>query len=268
MLLNGKHFASLNVNFTMFMKIGLLFVLCLLVLQGFSQDKPVGGIIFNNSSKERIAKVNIRNLRTGQSVYNTLKADFKITAQPGDALVFSKQGYFTDTIKVPTGMDMAVYLRQSSIMLKDVNIRDTLKTPQQRLAMTRKEYSKAYGVLSDRDILSVGPGGAGLSIDAIYNMLSRSGRNAQHLQEIIERDYRQNVIDYRFSKTFVQQITGLKDQQLTNFMTRYRPSYYLVTTANDYDFISYIKSNLKRFMRYPNANIVSLPNLPSLKVQE
>ncbi|WP_158825782.1 hypothetical protein [Mucilaginibacter lacusdianchii] len=245
------------------MRIGLLFFFCLLALQGFSQDKPVGGIVFSKTSKERIAKVNVRNLRTGQSVYNTLKADFKISAQPGDQLVFSKQGYYTDTIKVPTDFDMAVYLRQSSIMLKDVNIRDTLMNPQRKLALRHQEYSKIYGVASDKDILTVGPTGAGIGIDAIYNALSRSGRNAAHLRDIIERDYRQDVIDYRFNKAFVQQITGLKDQQLVNFMTRYRPSYYLVTTANDYEFITYIKSNLKRFMRYPNT-----VSLPPLKAQE
>lgn len=250
---------GLCVNFICSMKIGLLIVLCLLVLNGFSQDKPVEGIVFSKATKERIAKVNIRNLRNGRSVYNTLKADFKIAAQPGDLLVFSKQGYYTDTLKVPGGTGMAVYLRQSSIMLKDVNIRDTLMTPQRSLALTKKDFSKAYGVDSYRDLISVGPSGAGISIDAIWNMLSRSGRNAKHLQEIIDRDYRQNVIDYRFSKAYVQQITGLKEPELTNFMVRYRPSYYLVTTANDYDFIMYIKSNVKRFLRYPN--MVALPPL-------
>ncbi|MBS7565593.1 hypothetical protein KHS38_14365 [Mucilaginibacter sp. Bleaf8] len=245
------------------MRIGLLlFIFCLFTLPGFSQNKPVEGIVFSKATKERIAKVNVRNLRNGQSVYNTLKADFKINAQPGDLLVFSKLGYYSDTIKVQNGNDLAVYLRQSSIMLKDVNIRDTLMNPQRKLALTRKEYSKAYGSDSYRDILSLGPGGAGISIDALWNMLSRRGRNAEHLQQIIARDHQQDIIDYRFNKTFVQQITGLQDPQLTNFMARYRPSYYLVTTANDYDFINTIKANLKRFQRYPD-----LVTMPPLKAQ-
>ncbi|MFD1258936.1 hypothetical protein ACFQ3S_19180 [Mucilaginibacter terrae] len=236
------------------MRIWLLLLLCLPALIALSQEKPVVGLVFDKNTKERIAKVNVRNLRNGQSVYNNLKAEFNIQAQPGDALVFTKQGYFSDTLKVQRYGDMAVYLKASSIMLKEVNVRDTVLTAQKKLEQTKRDYNKIYGSLNNRDLLSLSPGaGAGISIDAIWNMLSRSGRNAEHLREIIEQDYKINVIDQRFNKTFVQQITGLKDEQLTSFMTRYRPSYYMVTTATDYEFAVYIKSNVKRFLRNPNS---------------
>jgi hypothetical protein len=203
----------------------------------------------------------VRNLRNGQSVYNNLKAEFKIQAQPGDALVFSKQGYFSDTLKLSSNADLAVYLRASSIMLKEVNVRDTVLSAQKRLEQTKKAYSKVYGSLNNRDLLTISPGaGAGIGIDAIWNMVSRSGRNAEHLRNIIEQDYKINVIDQRFNKTFVQQVTGLKEPQLSSFMTRYRPSYHLVTNASDYEFATYIKSNVKRFLRNPTAAA-----LPALK---
>jgi hypothetical protein len=242
------------------MKLWLLFILCLLAHTAFSQDKPVVGLVFDKATKERIAKVNVRNLRNGQSVYVNLKAEFKILAQPGDALVFSKQNYFSDTLKVPSKLDMAVYLKASSIMLKDVNVRDTVLSAQKQLELTKKSYSKIYGSLNNRELLTLSPGaGAGIGIDAIWNMISRSGRNAEHLRNIIEQDYKINVIDQRFTKTLVQKITGLKEPQLTSFMARYRPSYYLVTTASDYEFATYIKLNVKRFLR--NPNIVALPSL-------
>jgi len=240
------------------MKKWLLLAFTMLALSGFAQQKPVEGIVFDRGTKERIARVNVRNLRNGQSIYNNLKAEFKLNAQPGDYLVFTKQGYFTDTVKVQSMAAMVIYLKATSIVLRDVNIRDTVLNPQKRLAQTRQQYNKVYGALGNRDILSVSPNsGAGIGIDALYNVFSKSGRNAEHLKDIIERDYRQDVVDYRFSKSFVQEITGLKEPQLTNFMYRYRPSYYLVTTASDYDFISTIKANVKRFLRYPNA--ASLP---------
>lgn len=244
------------------MKLWLLLLLCLPALNALSQDKPVVGLVFDKTTKERIALVNIRNLRNGQSVYNNLKAEFKILAQPGDELVFSKLNYFNDTLKVQKAGDIAAYLKASSIMLKEVNVRDTLLSAQKRYEKTKRDYNKVYGVLNQRDLLSVIPGaGAGISIDAIWNMLSRSGRNAAHLREIIEQDNKLNVIDQRFNKTFVQKITGLQEPQLTSFMYRYRPSYYMVSTATDYEFASYIKANLKRYLRYPN----SAAALPALK---
>jgi hypothetical protein len=216
----------------------------------FAQQKTVDGIVFDKDSKDRIAKVNVQNTTTGKSVYNTFKGEFKIEAQPGDVLVFTKFDHHPDTLKLQSSTSLAVYMKRSAIQLQEVIVRDTLLNPQKRLAATKNDYTKIFGPLNSQDLLSFGPGGAGLSIDAIYNALSRSGRNAAHLRETIEKDYQQNVIDYRFNRTYVGAITNLKDQQLTDFMLRYRPGYYLVKTASDYEFISSIKTNLTRFLRY------------------
>lgn len=212
------------------------------------------GIVIDNYTKEKIAKVNIVNIRTQQSVYNTLKADFKINVQVGDQLIVNKIGYFSDTISVQNYGSLLVYLKPTSRLLREVMIRDSVLSPQKRYMAIKKEYSKAYGSDAYRDVLSVSPGsGAGISIDALWNMLSRSGRNAQKLQNQIERDYRESLIDSRFNKTLVGRVTGLSDPQLTDFMFKYRPGYYQVMTANDYDFIASIKANLKRFRRNPKA---------------
>jgi len=222
--------------------------------RSFAQERLVEGIVYDKDTKERIAKVNILNARSKQSVYNTLKAEFKITAQPNDMLIISKQGYFTDTVKANNSSTLIVYLKPTSIQLKQVNIKDTLPSPKKRYLAAQKEYSSAYGSLAYRDPLSISPGGgAGISIDAIYNSISRSGRNAAKLRETIENDYHENVIDYRFNKTFVANVTGLKEPQLTDFMLKYRPGYYTVLTASQYEFIALIQKSLRRYLRNPKA---------------
>jgi len=229
-------------------------------IKTMAQQKTVDGIVFDKDTKERIAKVSITNTRTKQSVYNNLKAEFEITAEIGDVLIFSKYGYHSDTVKIKQLTTMPVYLKPTSIMLKQVNIKDTLQNPEKRLQATRQEYNKAYGSSANRDILSVSPGsGAGISIDALWNSFSRSGRNAQHLQQIIERDYHENVIDYRFNRTLVGSITGLKDEKLTDFMQKYRPSYYTVMYDSEYQFIEYIRGCYRRYMR--NPRVYTLPTL-------
>jgi len=228
----------------------LLICTALPAIKVFAQQKTVDGVVFDKDSKDRIAKVNVQNITTGKSIYNTFKGEFKIEAQPGDVLVFSKSDHHPDTLKIQGGESLAVYMKRTAIQLKEVIVRDTLLNPQKRLAATKNDYTKIFGPLNSKDLLSFGPGGAGLSIDAIYNALSRSGRNAAHLREAIEKDYQQSVIDYRFNRTYVGAITNLKDQQLTDFMLRYRPGYYLVKTASDYEFIASIKTNLNRFLKY------------------
>lgn len=228
----------------------ILCCLCLTALNCFSQEKPVQGIIFDKESKERIASVNVRNLTVKASVYNNLKAEFCIKAKPGDTLVFTRDDYRSDTVKVKNNGALAVYMSRKAIQLKEVSVRDSVMTPEKKLAQLKRDFSVLYnGPLADNSFLSSPSyGGAGISIDAIYNALSRSGRNAAHLRQLIEQDYEQDVIDYRFNRTFVGNVTGLKDERLTAFMYRYRPSYYTTKTMTDYDFITLIKLNLRHFL--------------------
>ncbi|WP_374948519.1 hypothetical protein [Mucilaginibacter sp.] len=246
------------------MKLWLPLFFIALSVNAFAQDKDVSGIVFDKESKSRIAKVNVQNVNSGKSVYNTFKGEFKISASVGDVLIFSKADHIADTIKVKSFAPLAIYMKPSAIQLAQVTIRDTLLCPTKRYQQTRSDYNKAYGSLSTSDFLTVSPGaGAGIGIDAIYNAFSRSGRNAAHLREEIDRDYKQTVIDYRFNKTFVASVTKLIDPQLTDFMLKYRPGYYQVTNYNEYEFVSSIRANLRRYLRNPKAfDLPALPVLP------
>ena len=79
------------------------------------------------------------------------------------------------------------------------------------------------------------------------------------MQGLIQQDYEQDVIDYRFNKSYVANITKLKGEDLAEFMIRYRPSYYLVNTDSEYEFITYIRTSLKRYLR--NKRFYSNPPL-------
>lgn len=248
-------------SFIPLMKLVLILILAGMCSKTYAQDRVVEGIVFDKNSDERIAKVNILNTRTGQSVYNNLKAEFKINAQTNDVLIVSRQDYFSDTIKVNSNNTLLIYLKPRSIQLKQVTITDTLLSPEKKYQAIRQEYNKAYGSNAYRDPLSLSPGsGAGISIDAIWNSISKSGRNAEKLQGIIANDYKEDLISYRFNKTLVASITGFKDPQLTDFMRKYRPGYYTIMNASDYEFVNQIKMNAKRYLRNPNAF-----TLPSLK---
>jgi hypothetical protein len=220
-----------KINFNLGMRLGLLIFFCGLVFGAYAQDKPspptggqVEGIVFDKETKDRVARTNINNTTTGKSFYNNFKGEFKVDAKPGDKLVFTREDYLPDTLIVKDPGNIVVSLQRLAIPLREVTIRDSLATPLQRLYATRKEFSKAYGSGSYDDFLSTAPGGgAGISIDAIWNAFSREGRNAKHLQGVIQSDYQQDVINVRFNRSYVGKITKLKDQELTDFMIKYRP---------------------------------------------
>lgn len=229
----------------------------------YAQEKQIQGIVFDQSTKERIARVFVINTRTKANSYNNLKGEFTVNIRLNDVLIFAKTGYFNDTVKVIALQTLPVYLKRSSIALREVTIKDSALSAEKQREANKKEFSQAYGALANKDLLTVGSNGAGIGIDAIYNMLSRRGRNATKLREIIDRDYKAKVVDNRFNPIIVGGITGLKGEQLNSFMYRYRPGYNLVVMLNDYDFISYIKSCYNRFRRNPSTYFLAPLQTPN-----
>ncbi len=223
-----------------------------------AQDKPFQGIVFDMDSKQRLTRVYIYNTRTGQGFYNTTKGEFKTTARTGDVLVAALQGYGVDTISIKSESTLLFYLRRNSIQLQEVVVRDSIKTPSDQLKQAQEEYSTIYSKGAVKDVFTVGGsnggGGAGLSINALYNLLSKEGKNARLLQKIIERDYRDAMIEYRFTKTLLNNVTGLSGAKLTDFKQQYKPGYYFIIEANDYELIQYIQKSYLSYLENPAAN--------------
>jgi len=232
----------------------------------YAQTKPVQGIVIDKETKQRLAKVYIFNTRTGEGLYNNTKGEFSTFAVPGDTLVAALTGYGVDTL-IFKGQPAAYFqLKSIGIRLKDVLIQQKRLTPQQQYEKTIKEYRYSTMKGSTKDLLNLGNGGVGLGIDAIYNLLSRQGKNARHLQKILEKDYREDLIDYRFNANLVQQVLGIKGAELTDFMQQYRPTYQFVLDATDYAFNLFVKNAYKSYRLNPKA--LQLPPLPKLTIDK
>lgn len=219
------------------------------------------GIVFDANTKQRVASVYLYNTKTNEGSFNNLKGEFKLQANPGDLIILAKEGYFPDTITVHHHQAVTVYLQRSSIWLKEVHVM-ARKSPQKELEEKKEEFESAYRKGDPGSLLSTGMGGVGLSIDALYSLISREGKNARYLQEIIERDYRDAIIDFRFTPHIVKMITGLPDNELKEFMLQYRPSYFFILNSNDYTLGLYIKECFEQYKADPKARKLP-PLLPS-----
>jgi len=232
----------------------------------YAQTKPVQGIVIDKETKQRLAKVYIYNIRTGDGLYNNTKGEFSTFAIPGDTLVAALSGYGVDTM-VFKGQTAAYFqLKSLGIRLRDVVIQQKRLSPQQLYEKNVQEYRYQTMKGSSKDLLSLGNGGVGLGIDAIYNLLSRQGRNARHLQKILEKDYREDLIDFRFNANLVRQVLGIKEDELTDFMQQYRPTYQFVLDADDYAFNMFIRNAYKSYRINPKA--LQLPPLPKLTIEK
>lgn len=240
----------------------LLFLFCTFRLS--AQEKPIRGVVFDRDSKIRLARVYITNTRTQIGFYNNTKGEFSTRVQKGDLLIARLEGYRTDTIRIDAQSDVVFFLKRNSIRLKEVVIRDTLSAPEKKLQEIKEEYKDIYRKGNSSDILTIGGpnglGGAGLSIDALYSLFSREGKNARKLQKMIDRDYMEVVIDYRYTPLLVQRATGLSGLKLKDFMQQYRPSYSFVTEATDYQLLLFIQSSYQKYLKNPATY-----RLPTLK---
>jgi hypothetical protein len=245
--------------------LGFFLWLTLSVTQLFAQTKSVQGFVVDKDSKLRLAKVYVYNPGNDEGIYNNNKGEFTLKAKVGDTLFAALTGYAMDTVVYKGQSAILFQLKSLAIKLKEVQIYGKTLSPSDQYGKTLREYKYALDKGSSKDLLNLGSRGVGLGIDAIYNLLSRQGRNARHLQTILERDYREAIIDYRFTPEAVKGITAASDAELNDFMLQYRPTYQFTLTASDYAFVQFVKSSYAAYKR--NPSIFRLPKLPRLSTE-
>lgn len=236
------------------------------MVSAFAQQKAVQGFVVDKDTKLRLAKVYIYNSSLDEGFYNNTKGEFVAPVKVGDTLFAALSGHAMDTV-VYRGQSAIVFqLRSMGIRLKEVSIYGKAKTPQELYKSKLDEFKYKLDKGSSKDLLNLGQRGVGLGIDAIYNLLSRDGKNARHLQQILEKDYKEQVIDYRYNATYVKNLIDIKDDKLQDFMTQYRPTYQFVLSASEYAFIQFVKNSYASYKR--NPSMFRLPKLPELSIDK
>jgi hypothetical protein len=236
----------------------LTFLLGCFCCRVIAQEKNLEGIVFDKDTKFRLNRVNIYNQSSQRAVYNNTKAEFSISAKKGDVLITSLLGHKSDTLILGNQNSIIIYLKRLAIPLAQVTVRDTVLSAQAKYEATKKEFREIYRLGNDEDILSIGPSGAGLSIDALWSAFSKEGRNARQLIQVMQRDYQNEVIDQRFNAKIVKRETGLSGDKLYRFLQNYRPSYFFAIKASEYEFLNYIKTAYNRFKNNPYYDNFSL----------
>ncbi|WP_288812194.1 hypothetical protein [Sphingobacterium prati] len=223
--------------------------------QLFCQEKRVEGIVFDKNTKQRIGNVKLANLRTGEVIYNNIKGEFDFPARIGDQIVAMSKGYFSDTLSVDKKGLLLFHLLRESIYIDEVQV-SARKSPEEILKKAKEDYEKAYRLAGYGDVFSVGPTGAGLSINSIYSLFSKEAKRARRLTKTIENDYKENVIDYKFTKELISKVTGLSFEEAEKFRRLFRPSYFFILAASDYEVTNYIKDCYSRYRLNPSQYFI------------
>jgi hypothetical protein len=113
----------------------------------------------------------------------------------------------------------------------------------------RKDYADIFAYKKPGFHTDISPSGVvGADLDELINIF-RFKRNKQlkAFQRRLEFQEQEKYITYRFNKTVVKRITGLDGEQLDAFIIKYRPTYELVSNADEVAMNQYI---LKCFYQF------------------
>lgn len=210
------------------------------------------GIVANKSKV--LSGAIIRNLSLKTLITSGIDGSFALPINKGDTILTSYEGLKMDTLIYNNQSPLLLKLKPLPNTLGEVVIRDYRDSPQKKFERNKSDYKQIYRIGDDKDWLMIGLGFA-INIQKLYNHFSRDGKNARKLQKTLVRDYYDDVVDSRYTKSLVTKYTGYEGKQLDDFMIDNRPTYDFVKHASSYDLIEYI---LKAKKNAPPADSVAV----------
>jgi len=227
------------------------FICCSLAGLCFTANaQTINGIVTNTN--ERLSGATIKNITTNAKATSDERGIFTIRAQKGDTIVTNMLNYKADTLVYNEQDYLIIRLKKINIMLKQVDVRDTLSNPLNTYNKNKVEYKDIFWKGDKSKIISF-PANIGLipsigiavNIDKLYSALSKQGNDARRLQRNLLDDYQEDIVDQHFNKALVSKITGYTGDKLDDFMVKYRPSYDFASKASTYEMIAYIRKEAK-----------------------
>ncbi|MCR9063444.1 MAG: carboxypeptidase-like regulatory domain-containing protein [Cytophagales bacterium] len=234
-----------------------LFILLLSSFTGVAQKQwSVFGKVINEKTLTPISSLTVTNKRTDHVVVTNEKGDFFIRAAEGDSLLITGIGYADKTVYWDKSLeDFTIKLEQTAISLEEVVVKDKRSATIEREIKEFLENPHNAETMK-RDIVgnivrmsgSGGLGaGAGISIDALYDLWSKEGKNNRKAAELEYQDLKKFYTQLRFNKGKVAEITGLKEPDLSEFMEYCKLGDEFILNASDYDLTYEILLYLREF---------------------
>ena len=187
------------------------------------------------------------------------KGNFAMRIHLGDTLCFSYLGYsltkvFTHLLKDSVennSLLIKVFLKQKTNDLKTVVVTNNAFTKEQKGFYSRKvdEYKRTVASL-----VSIGPMGGGLNIDALYYTFSKKGKELKKLSFLYDQLLINEIKERRLSPERVRSITGNDTLDVPAFLNHcYLPDQFVVS-ASDYNLFFAINRYYKEYIEGRKKN--------------
>jgi len=218
------------------MRISILLITLFLFTGNIYSQTIMKGEVIDLENGTFLENVNVKNIFTQKGMTIQKDGQFQLLIKRGELVEFSRIGYQTVRIRILSEKEPDFYkivMNKAPIMLREVDIRgkpldfkkDSMRYREVYDLVLRKERQEEVDMRS-----------------MPLAMLSKKNRQEWAFQEMYQKWEQEKYIDFTFNEKLVARITYLKDEELKQFMKRYRPDYEFVRTATDYEYLDYIKS--------------------------
>jgi hypothetical protein len=227
-------------------KIGLISFLLLITFFVFGQRKPFTGNIIDGFSFFPIKEANIYNFSTKEYCFTDEKGYFSIEVSLNDTLIISKSIYrqvmvVVDKEKFIKGYE-EIPLFYKAIVLKEVTIFAITPSYNQFIKevvhtklpdyytsivgsrLTTQDFMNDKYSKGNYNLLSNTPMGS--PITYFYEKYNKKHKNIMLAKELNQLQDEVDKVPAKYNRELVSNITGLKDDELLNFMMYCRFSYY------------------------------------------
>jgi hypothetical protein len=235
------------------------YIICFFLFLSFSSNAQsvVSGQAYDSLLQKPVSRAYIHNVSFGFLAVADSAGFFSIPATVGDTLLFSSIGYFWNMHVVEHTESIDIYMAPQVYELDKV--RKYAMLPYHELTQ------KILEIPFYRDSLRLGlhfekyypmreyvPGQLSYSIDglitAVYNSVNKHARNKIRAIELIENAHTIIVINQKFSKSLVQELTNLPDEQLDDFISFLHLTDDFLYHASQYVIIAYMYAQFDEYM--------------------
>jgi hypothetical protein len=230
----------------------LVFLLSGACLTSYSQYK-IRGTVYDSTRNYPLELVSVLTT-SGRGTITNKDGQYEVEVGEKDSIWFSylnKPTVKFPVLKIANPFGFDISLKVSVPELKEVKIRP--RNYHEDSIQNRKDYAKIFNYEKGYHFNTVTPTygqAAGFDLDAIINAFRfRRNRNMLSFQRRLLQQEQEKFIDHRFNKGLVRRLTGFTEPALDSFMMVFRPPYFFVVGAGDYDFQKYIKDSSERFKK-------------------
>jgi hypothetical protein len=226
----------------------------------FGQSKIyIIGKVEDRENKKGIKAARIYNLNAKAGSTTNERGLFFIWAMPGDSVKITAKGFnahsfVCKTITKDTTFSLVsdpTYVTQ----LDEVEVFGKKPEQMKREIAELLDEAPETGKFDAGSLLTTGTnagqGGAGISINAIYDYFSKSGKDHRNAGYLTQQERYKFYADWRLNPKLVTKLTGLTGDDLDQFMTFLKLDQSYILRASDYELNETI---LNFYDRFKNRN--------------